>query len=119
MSGSRSIADFGGLPSSQWATLSQKSGAWLKLSWDSAVTFNQIVLYDRPNTNDQILAGTLTFSDGSSVAVGELKNDGTATYIDLPSVTTSSIVLTITKVSATTTNVGLSEIQVYLSNAST
>jgi len=35
-----------------------------------------VVLYDRPNATDQITGGTLTFSDGSSVAVGSLANDG-------------------------------------------
>ncbi len=54
----------------EWATTRQKSGAWLKLVWGSAYTVNQVVLYDRPNTNDQITSATLSFSDGSSVPVG-------------------------------------------------
>ncbi len=53
-------------------------GAWLKLVWGSAYTVNQVVLYDRPNSTEQITSATLSFSDGSSVTVGALNNDGTA-----------------------------------------
>ena len=45
------------------------AGSWLKLTWSSPQTINTVVLYDRPNTNDQVTGGTLTFSDGSTIAV--------------------------------------------------
>ena len=39
---------------------------------------DKVVLYDRPNLNDQILSATLTFNDGSTVQVGPLDNGGAA-----------------------------------------
>ena len=73
------------------------------------------MLYDRPNSDDQVTGGTLTFSDGSTVNVPSLNNDGTATTITFPAKTTTSLLFTVTSVSSTTQNVGLSEIQVYAS----
>jgi hypothetical protein len=74
--------------------LRQKVGAWLKLTWGDAYTVNQVVLHDRPNSNDQITSATLSFSDGSSVTVGTLANNGA-------------------RVNGETINVGHSEIEVY------
>ena len=84
----------------------------MTLTWPSAQTVGQIVLYDRPNGNDQILGATLSFSDGSSVVVGALNNDGSATALTFVAKTITSLKLTVTSVSATTQNIGLSEIVV-------
>ena len=97
----------------EWATLGQKAGAWLNLAFAKAYTVDHIVLYDRRNTDDQILAATLTFSDGTVVSVGALNNTGAATTISFTARSTSSVRLTVTSVSATTLNIGLEEIQVY------
>jgi hypothetical protein len=99
---------------SQWASKRQRVGAWIKLTWTSPVTFNQIVLYDRPNLADQVLDATLTFSDGKQVSTGALENDGSANYINISTVSTTSVVFKVTAVSGTTTSVGLSELQLYL-----
>jgi hypothetical protein len=57
---------------------------------------------------------TLTFSDGSTVSVGALANDGSATLVTLPgTVVTQMIVLAVTSVSSSTSNVGLSEFQAF------
>ena len=74
---------------------------------------DKIVLYDRPNTNDQITAATLSFSDGSSLSTGSLPNDGSALTLSFAAQTITSVTLTVTAVSSTTVNVGLSEIQVW------
>ena len=37
----------------------QGAGSWLELAWSSAQTIQTVVLYDRPNLNDQITAATL------------------------------------------------------------
>lgn len=104
----------------EWATQGQGVGATLNLKWGAAQTFNQLVLYDRPNLQDQILGGLLTFSDGTRIEFGPLNNDGSATVINLANtVKAKSILLTVTKVSSTTTNVGLSEIEVRLADPST
>jgi hypothetical protein len=97
----------------EWATRGGKVGSWLKLAWGSAYTINQVVLYDRPNTSDRITGATLSFSDGSSVTVGTLANNGTAVTVSFPAHTVTSLTLTVTGVSSTTTNVGLAEIVVY------
>ena len=96
----------------QWSPLA-KNGSWLKLAWASPQTVNAIILYDRPNLNDQITGGTIQFSDGSTITVGSLNNDGSPTPFLFPAKTTTSLQLNITAVSGTTQNVGLAEFQVY------
>jgi LmbE family N-acetylglucosaminyl deacetylase len=97
----------------EWVTLAQKTGAWLNLQWSTSRVVSSIVLYDRPNLDDQVTAGRLTFSDGSSVPVGALNNNGTAVTVNFPARTVRSVRFTVTSVSASTQNVGLAEIQVY------
>jgi parallel beta-helix repeat protein len=97
----------------EWATIAQKAGAWIQLKWSKSYTVNQVVLFDRPNTNDQITSATLTFSNGSTVKVGSLNNTGGAVIINFPAVVTTSIKVTVKTVSGSTTNIGLSELQVY------
>lgn len=99
----------------QWAS-GTGVGATLTLTWPYSITVTQVVLYDRPNLNDQITGGVLTFSDGTSVAVGSLNNDGSATVINLATpVTTSSLRFAVTSVSDSTGSAGLAEMQVYSS----
>ena len=97
----------------EWATLGGKAGSFLDLAFPAAVSLNRVVLYDRPNGNDQITGGTLTFSDGTTVAVPTLDNAGQATTISFAGRTTTSLRLTVTTVSGTTRNVGLAELQAY------
>jgi LmbE family N-acetylglucosaminyl deacetylase len=97
----------------EWATVGGGAGSWLKLTWNSAQTFDTIVLYDRPNSDDQITAGNIQFSDGSTINVGTLPNDGSAYTLSFAAKTVTSLQLNITAVSASTANVGLAEIQVY------
>ncbi|HEY7371617.1 MAG TPA: PIG-L family deacetylase, partial [Polyangia bacterium] len=110
----------GGYPgdyTTEWATNGGKAGSWLRLTWGAPVTLSRIVLHDRPNVNDQITSATLAFSDGSSVNVGALPDNGVSLVIALPPVTTTSVLLTITGVAATTENIGLSEIEAWTSAA--
>ncbi len=100
-------------PSNEWSTNGGRAGSWLKLTWSSPQTINEVVLYDRPNLSDQVTGGTLTFSDGSTVPVPALNNDGTATVVTFPAKTTTTLLFTVTSVSSTTTNVGLAEIMVF------
>jgi hypothetical protein len=95
----------------EWATNGQVSGAWIRLTWPNALTVSQVVLYDRPNTTDNIISGTLTFSDGSSLSVGQLPNGGSTGLV----ITMSPKVVTwvqFTVNSAVGQNSGLSEITV-------
>ena len=102
----------------EWATTGQKTGAWLNLSWSAPYSVNQVVLYDRPNLNDQITSATLAFSDGSSIVVGPLNNNGTATTYSFPARVITGLRMTVTGVSSSTGGIGLSEIQVFGTPAS-
>ena len=97
----------------EWVTAGEKAGAWLKLTWPGPTRMSRVLLWDRPNRNDQVLAGTLEFSDGSQVDVDALPNDGI-----LPGVVTFSpktctwVRFTVTRAGERTENIGLSEIAV-------
>jgi hypothetical protein len=97
----------------EWATLGQGAGAWLNLSWPTGTTLYRAVVFDRPNDNDQITAGTLVFSDGSTVAVGTLPNDGSGLTVNFTARAATSVRFNVTTVSGATENVGLAEIQVF------
>jgi LmbE family N-acetylglucosaminyl deacetylase len=98
-------------PTAEWSTIGQGAGAWIQLDWATAQTVSRVVLNDRINTEDQILGATLTFSDGSSVSVGALPNDGSPLQIDFASRSVLWVRLTVT--SARGSNVGLAEFEVY------
>jgi LmbE family N-acetylglucosaminyl deacetylase len=97
----------------EWATAGGKAGSYLNLAFPSPVLLNRVVLYDRPNTDDQITDATLIFSDGTTVPVPPLANTGQATTIDFTARSTTSLRLSISAVSDTTVNVGLAELQAY------
>jgi LmbE family N-acetylglucosaminyl deacetylase len=97
----------------EWATVGGRAGSWLKLTWSSARVIDRVVLYDRPNENDQITGGTLSFSDGSTVAVPALANGGSPVTISFSARSTTSLRLAIDSVSTTTENIGLAEIEVW------
>jgi LmbE family N-acetylglucosaminyl deacetylase/lysophospholipase L1-like esterase len=94
----------------EWATLGQAAGAWIRLTWPSAVTISQVILHDRPNLDDHVLAGTLLFSDGSSLPVGALPNDGTGLPVSFAPKPVTWVQFRVD--SAAGTNLGLAEIEV-------
>jgi hypothetical protein len=99
--------------SKEWATTAEKENAWFELNFDKTYTVNQVVLYDRLNTNDQITSATLTFSDGSEVTVGPLINTGSGVVVNFAPVHTTMVRITVNAVSDSTVNVGLSELEVF------
>jgi len=101
--------------SAEWSTVKGKAGSWIQLSWASAQTLERVVFYDRPNEADRVTSGTLTFSDGSSVDVGALPDDGTALVVPFPERSTTSLRFTVTGTSSTTLNVGLAELEAWTS----
>jgi LmbE family N-acetylglucosaminyl deacetylase len=105
-----------GSPSSrttEWRTEGGGVGSWLQLDFPSPVALGGVVLNDRPNLQDNITSGTLVFSDGSTVAVGPLPDNGSALTVAFAQRTVTSVRLRIDGVSATTHDVGLSEIETY------
>jgi LmbE family N-acetylglucosaminyl deacetylase len=96
----------------EWSTVGQGAGAWLQLHWSSPVTVTRVHLFDRPNSNDRVTSGTLTFSDGSHVAVQALQNDGGLTDVTFTPRTVSWLRFTVDTTSPETDNIGLAEIEV-------
>jgi LmbE family N-acetylglucosaminyl deacetylase len=111
------ISGYPGDYTREWATSGQRTGAWIELRWTTPMVISKVVLYDRPNSNDQITAAELAFSDGTTESVPALNNNGTATIVNIPPKTVISIRLTTTSVAAATVNVGLSEFEVFGSPA--
>ncbi|MDQ2688165.1 MAG: hypothetical protein M3Y28_09895, partial [Armatimonadota bacterium] len=73
----------------------------------------RILLYDRPNLDDQVTLGTITFSDGSTLAVGTLPNDASQPLeLKFPAKTITSLTFKVTGISPSTQNIGLAEIAV-------
>ncbi len=97
----------------EWVTAGEREGAWVQLDWTQPYTINKVVLYDRPNPSDQVLSGTLSFSDGSTVSVGALPNDGSKYEVDFAAREVSWARFTVDSVSAATANVGLAEMEVW------
>lgn len=96
-------------PTREWASANQ-SGAWIQLAWPAPVSVAQVNLHDRPHGGENVLAGTLTFSDGTSIAVGALPPDGKLLPVTFAPKTVSWVRFTIDQAQGTAA--GLSEIQV-------
>jgi hypothetical protein len=108
------VGGYPGDASQEWASNGENSGAWIRLDFPTAQTVDQVWLYDRPNLDDQVISGVLTFSDGTSVAVGTLPNDASKPQVvRFPSKTITWLKFTVTQASSTTQNIGLSEIAVF------
>jgi F5/8 type C domain-containing protein len=67
------------------------------------------VLYDRVNLLDNARGGTLTFSDGSTVAVNGIPDDGSPMVVEFPARSVTSVRFQVA--GGVGSNVGLSEIQ--------
>ncbi|WFR66466.1 discoidin domain-containing protein [Curtobacterium flaccumfaciens] len=100
-------------PTAEWVAPWGTTGVWLQLDWATPARLGRVVLHDRPNTDDQVTSGTLTFSDGSQVAVGELPNGGDPLTVDFTPRTVTWVRFTVTGVSDSTVNVGLSEVRAW------
>lgn len=97
----------------EWTTAHQGTGAWIELTWPNPVRISRIVLHDRPDPDAQVTAGTLSFSDKSTVSVSALPNDGSSLSVSFPEKTVTSVRFTVGSVSAGTWSTGLSEMEVW------
>jgi hypothetical protein len=106
----------GGYPgdiANEWCSNGERDGAFIRLAWEAPATIGKITLYDRPNALDQVQAGLLVFSDGTTLPVGELADDGkTGTEVTFAPKTVTWVAFFVTKVKPSTLNIGLSEITV-------
>jgi hypothetical protein len=95
----------------EWASRGEQN-PWIQLNWSSSQKIHKIVLYDRNNLVDAANGGTLSFSDGSTVPVTGLPNDGTGKIFSFPEKTVSWVRFQVSGGSGL--NIGLSELQVFL-----
>jgi len=108
----------GGYPediSAEWASDGEKASAMLRLNWDNPQIVNRVWLFDRPNTRaDQVNAGKLIFSDGSTINVGQLPDDASAAKeITFPPKKVTWLKFVVSSVKPETQNIGLAEIAVF------
>ncbi|PQV63523.1 protein of unknown function (DUF5110) [Abditibacterium utsteinense] len=95
----------------EWSA-GKKEGATLRLTWTIPQKINRVALYDRPNTTDNTTRSVLTFSDGTSIEVDALPNDGeTPNEVRFPTKTVDWVEWKALEVRGE--NAGLSEIAVF------
>ena len=96
--------------SREWVTAGELGGAWIQLAWPAPVTVAQVNLHDRPRGPENVIASTLSFSDGTSINVGALPWDGKMLPVTFAPKTVTWVRFTIDLAEGSAT--GLAEIQV-------
>ena len=97
---------------SEWVSATKTAG-WVQLDWPTAQSVQVVRLFDRINASDQVTGGTLSFSDGSTVPVGSLPNDGlSALEARFAAKAVKWVRFTIDSSSASTLSPGLAELEV-------
>ncbi len=84
---------------------------WIQLDWDTPVTVNKVILYDRPDRQSHTAGGVLHFSDGSRINVWQIADDGSPKVVEFPTRKTEWIRFEVTDGDGE--NLGLSEIEVF------
>jgi len=84
---------------------------WIQLDWDTLVSVNKVILYDRPDEKSHTAGGILHFSDGSTINVWQIPNDGSPKVVEFPAKKTAWIRFEVTDGNGE--NLGLSEIEVF------
>jgi hypothetical protein len=98
----------------EWASDKQKAGTLVRFTWSKPVTIEDVWLFDRPNSSDQVLNAWINFSDGTSELVDQLPNDGITPFkLNFPEKIITWMEVVVTKVSPTTRSAGFSEIAVF------
>lgn len=92
-----------------WGQIFQKP--WIQLEWESLRNINKIILYDRPDLNTHAAGGVLQFSDGSTVNIIQIPNDGSPKVITFPAKKVNWVRFSVNDGDGW--NLGLSEIEVY------
>ena len=95
----------------KWSPENNDSNKTITIEFKKPLDVASIRLYDDLRLENQILSGILSFSDGSSLAVGELNNSGSATIVDFPA--KRDIKFVRFKINEFTGTPGLSEFEVY------
>jgi len=88
---------------------------WILVVLPSTTTVDRVVLMDRANTRDGIYTGRLDFSDGSSVSVGALPDDGSPLIVDFSPRQTAWVKFTI--LTGKGQDGGLAEFKIFAADA--
>jgi hypothetical protein len=98
----------------EWASQGERDTAMLRLTWDQPQTIARVWLFDRPNDLDQVTAGMLIFSDGTTLATGALPDNASqGLEVSFPPKTVKWLIFAVTSAKPGSPNVGLSEIAVF------
>ena len=98
----------------EWSSAGEGAGAAITLTWDTDQTVGHVLLFDRPNLDDQVMAGRIVFGDGGVVPFGELPNDGRkAVSLTFRPRVIRWLRVEISKVSPSTRNAGIAEVGVF------
>lgn len=92
-----------------WASAGEQN-PWIELHWERPVRADRIVLHDRAGIDD-VHGGTLSFGDGSTVAVADVPANGDAKAVTFATRTFTSVRFQV--VGGIGPNVGLSEFEVH------
>ncbi len=84
---------------------------WIRMEWEKPVHINKVIIYDRPAADCQTAGGRLTFSDGSTIAVNCIPDNGAPKVVEFESRETKWIEFQVTDGEGK--QLGLSEIEVY------
>ncbi len=95
--------------SGEWASKGEQN-PWIQVNWTTNQTINKVIFHDRPNLADYAPGGTLTFSDGSTVTVSGIPNNGSAYSVTFPDKTVTWVKFQVSGGSGP--NVGLSEMKI-------
>lgn len=95
----------------EWLSGGEGAGAWIRLEWERPPMINEIELYDRPNPQENVLRGVLSFDDGSVIQVPALPPGGEAWSATFPAKRVRWVMFRID--SSQGANAGLAEIMVY------
>ena len=84
---------------------------WIELRWEKAYTINRVVLFDRPSLKEHIAGGRLIFSDGTTIYVNQIPNNGEGKAVNFEPKSVEWIRFEATD--GTGSELGLSEIEVF------
>lgn len=106
--------DFLGLgrASEEWSTGNRAVPAWVQLNFTSDYLVKTVYLFSPVNINNQVLDGSISFSDGSTVQFDSISNSGTAISLGAGK-TIHGMRVTITQVGFIASAVGLAEIKMF------
>lgn len=84
---------------------------WIQFKWDTPQKINRVILYDRVNLKDHIAGGQLRFSDGSTIRVNQIPNNGFGKEIKFDTKTVDWVKFEVTDGKGR--DLGFSEIEIF------